>query len=153
MTIMELMVAMALSTIAFSLIWGTYSFYTGSIRNFSKRRDSYYDLSSTVSFISEELRRAQVVTLLTTDSCQYVTARGDTALFTFSDAQLHRKKSSTSELQPFKALDTLYFTLPEEYKKQGWNFITITGQESYNQKKSSFSRSLLVNVKEKEEFF
>lgn len=150
---MELMVAMALSTIAFTLIWGTYSSYTGSIRNFSKRRDSYQDLSSTVTFISEELRRAQVVTLLTVDSCQYVTARGDTALFTFSESQLHRKKSNTSDLRPFKKIDTLYFTRPEEYKKQGWNYITITGQQGKEENISSFSRSLLVNVKENEEFF
>lgn len=150
---MELMVAMVLSTIAFSLIWGTYSTYTGSIRNFSKRRDTYYDLSSTVTFISEELRRAQVVTLLTVDSCQYVTVRGDTALFTFSESQLLRKKNSTSNLQPFKSLDTLYFTKPEEYKKQGWNYITITGQQGEEEKNSSFSRSLLVNVDENEEFF
>lgn len=128
MTIMELMIAMALSAIAFSLIWGVYSFYTRSISSFSLRRDKHRDMIFAVDHISEELRCAQEVLQIEPDSCYFISSLGDTMLYYNQNDTLFRLKGNDSLPQFFKQLDSLQFQLPDEVdSSDNWRQVTILG--------------------------
>lgn len=155
MTIMELMVAMVLSAIAFSLIWGTYSFYTGSISKFSQRREQHRDMTYSVDFLCTELRTAREIVLIVPDSCKYISSRGDSILFTFSNDTLYRKREKDSIPLAFKLIDSLLFTLPEtEDSVSKWKLLTIRAQIEREMKlPQTYYRSIVIPYTAKEEWF
>lgn len=156
MTIMELMIAMILSAIAFSLIWGTYSFYTQSIGIFSQRRERHHDMIYTVDFLCSELRSAKEILQITSDSCSYISSHGDSTLFIWSTDSLFRKREIDSLPLYFKSVDTLQFLFEEERPPEtsGWVPLTIRAVTLRKQDNSStYSRKVVIPYIVREEWF
>lgn len=128
---MELMVAMILSTIAMTLIFGTYMSYTKSVRGFSNRRDKTEAMTYSVNFIANELRKAKEIVSISPDSCFYISSHGDSTLFTFSDSTLFRSRTQIDSLKVFKKIDSLCFTLDVTSNTADyWRTLKIEGYTS-----------------------
>lgn len=123
---MEIMVAMILSTIAFSLIYGTYTFYNKNIHSFSQRRNSYKAVTYCVDFIADELRKSEKLLSFSETTCSYLSVRGDTTTFSFSEDSLFRKRNN-ADSSLFYLVDSLSFTPSENLTTSQWQKINITG--------------------------
>lgn len=121
MTLIELVTAMVITTIVTGAAYGLYGYFMKTIQKSQRFSQSEQGSYQKLEMMTSQLRRAQSILVIATDSIQYVDSRGDTTSLKFSNDTLYRTREG--EQHPWFTVDSLSFKPGSD--STGWNAVTI----------------------------